>query len=263
MLTTLFYNLNKNETIFKNKNLSDFFQNYDLSLPNEYKVMKILIIEDEDELLVTIKNYLTSEGFLCETASSYFEAEDSLSAYTYDIVVLDLTLPGGNGLDLIRLIKDRNRQAGLLIVSAKNSLDDKIKGLDMGADDYISKPFHLAELNSRIKSLARRRHYNGTNEFLYNEIKINVDSNEVSVNGEIIDLTKKEYDILLYLMVNRNKLITRESIAEHVWGDNISYVDNFDFIYSHIKNLRKKIEQKNGRNYLHNIYGIGYKFSDK
>jgi len=150
-----------------------------------------------------------------------------------------------------------------LIVSAKNSLDDKIKGLDMGADDYISKPFHLAELNSRIKSLARRRHYNGANEFLYNEIKINVDSNEVSVNGEIIDLTKKEYDILLYLMVNRNKLITRESIAEHVWGDNISYVDNFDFIYSHIKNLRKKIEQKNGRNYLHNIYGIGYKFSDK
>jgi len=225
--------------------------------------MKILIIEDENELLVTMKNYLVSEGLLCETASSYFEAEDSLSVFKYDIIVLDLTLPGGNGLDLIKLIKERNAQAGLLIVSAKNSLDDKIKGLDMGADDYISKPFHLAELNSRIKSLARRRHFQGTNELLFNEIKLNVDCNEVSVNGENIDLTKKEFEILLYFMVNRNKLITRESIAEHVWGDNISFVDNFDFIYSHIKNLRKKIEQKNGRNYLHNIYGMGYKFSDR
>lgn len=225
--------------------------------------MKILIIEDEKELLVSMKNYLESEGFLCETASSFFEAEDSLSVYNYDIIVLDLTLPGGNGLDLIKLIKDRNRQAGLLIVSAKNSLDDKIKGLDMGADDYISKPFHLAELNSRIKSLSRRRHFDGTNELIHNEIKINIDSNEVSVNGENIDLTKKEYEILLYFMVNRNKLITRESIAEHVWGDNISYADNFDFIYGQIKNIRKKIRQKNGRNYLHNIYGMGYKFSDK
>lgn len=181
--------------------------------------MKILIIEDEQELLAAMKNYLEPEGFLCETAVSYFEAEDSLSAYNYDIIVLDLTLPGGNGLELIKLIKERNRQAGLLIVSAKNSLDDKIKGLDMGADDYISKPFHLAELNSRIKSLERRRHFNGTNEVSFNEIKINVDSNEVSVNGENIDLTKKEYQILLYFMVNRNKLITRESIAEHVWGN--------------------------------------------
>jgi DNA-binding response OmpR family regulator len=225
--------------------------------------MKILIIEDEKELLATMKNYLESEGFLCETASSYFEAEDSLSVFNYDIIVLDLTLPGGNGFNLIKLIKDRNRQAGLLIVSAKNSLDDKIKGLDMGADDYISKPFHLAELNSRIKSLLRRRHFNGTNELIYNEIKINVDSNEVLVNGENIELTKKEYEILLYFMVNRNKLITHQSIAEHVWGDNIFNDDNFDFIYSHIKNLRKKIEQKKGRNYLHSIYGMGYKFSGK
>jgi len=224
--------------------------------------MKILIIEDEKDLVDTLKNYLGSEGFLCETATSWFEAEDSLSVYNYDIIILDLTLPGGDGLDLIKLIKQRNKEAGLLIVSAKNSLDDKIKGLDMGADDYISKPFHLAELNSRIKSLARRRHYEGSNEIVFNEIRINVESNEVSVNGEKLDLTKKEYDILLYFMVNRNKLITRESIAEHSWGDSISYADNFDFVYSHIKNLRKKIGQKNGKNYLHNFYGIGYKFSD-
>ena len=224
--------------------------------------MKILIIEDEKDLVETMKNYLGSEGFLCETATSWFEAEDSLSVYNYDIIILDLTLPGGDGLDLIKLIKERNKDAGLLIVSAKNSIDDKIKGLDMGADDYISKPFHLAELNSRIKSLARRRHYEGSNEIVFNEIKINVESNEVSVNGEKLDLTKKEYDILLYFMVNRNKLITRESIAEHAWGDSISYADNFDFVYSHIKNLRKKIGLKKGKNYLHNFYGIGYKFSD-
>jgi DNA-binding response OmpR family regulator len=196
-------------------------------------------------------------------AGSYFEAEDSLSTYNYDIIILDLTLPGGDGLDLIKLIKETNKQAGLLIVSARNSLDDKIKGLDMGADDYITKPFHLSELNSRIKSLARRRHFDGGNEIIFNEIKLNVDSGEVFINGKTIDLTRKEYEILLYFIVNRNRVITRESIAEHVWGDEISYVDNFDFIYSHIKNIRKKIELNNGRNYLHNVYGMGYKFSDR
>jgi DNA-binding response OmpR family regulator len=225
--------------------------------------MKILIVEDEIELLATMKNYLATEGFLCETASSFFEAEDSLSVFNYDIIILDLTLPDGDGLNLLKLIKARNKQAGLLIVSAKNSLDDKIKGLDMGADDYITKPFHLAELNSRIKSLARRRHFEGVNELIFNEIYINIDSYEVSVNGENIYMTRKEFDILLYFMVNRDKVITRESIAEHIWGNNISCADNFDFIYSHIKNIRKKIELKNGRNYLHNIYGIGYKFSER
>ncbi|MCX6254095.1 MAG: response regulator [Bacteroidia bacterium] len=196
--------------------------------------MKILIIEDEKELAGTIKKFLEPEGYLCETASSYFEAEDSLSVFNYDIIILDLTLPGGDGLDLIKLIKNRNRQAGLLIVSAKNSLDDKIRGLDMGADDYITKPFHLAELNSRIKSLARRRHFDGANELIFNEIRINIDSNEVFINGTIIDLTKKEYEILVYFIVNRNRVITRESIAEHVWGDNISFADNYNFILSFI-----------------------------
>jgi DNA-binding response OmpR family regulator len=225
--------------------------------------MKILIIEDEKELLATMKSFLESENFICETANSFFAAEDCLSAFNYDIIILDLTLPGGEGLDLIKLIKERNKQAGLLIVSARNSLDDKIKGLDLGADDYITKPFHLAELNSRIRSLLRRRQFDGDNELIFNDIRINVDSGEVYVNKSLIDLTRKEYEILVYLIVNRNKVITRESLAEHIWGDNISYADNFDFIYSHIKNIRKKIERKNGRNYIQNIYGIGYKFSER
>ena len=225
--------------------------------------MKILIIEDEKELVTAIKKFLETEGFLVETAYTFYEAEDSLSTYIYDIIILDLTLPGGSGLDLIKLIKDMNRKAGLLIVSAKNSLDDKIMGLDMGADDYITKPFHLAELNSRIKSLARRRHFDGSSELIFNEIRIDTESNEVFVNGIRLELTKTEYEILLYFIVNRNKVITRESIAEHVWGNSISYSDNFDFIYSHIKNIRKKVEQNNGINYLHNIYGIGYKFSER
>ena len=225
--------------------------------------MKILIIEDEKELVAAIKNFLETEGFLVETAYTFYEAEDSLSVYIYDIIILDLTLPGGSGLDLIKIIKDMNRKAGLLIVSAKNSLDDKITGLDMGADDYITKPFHLAELNSRIKSLARRRHFDGSSELIFNEIRIDTESNEVFVNGALLDLTKTEYEIFLYFIVNKNKVITRESIAEHVWGNSISYSDNFDFIYSHIKNIRKKIEQNNGRNYLQNIYGIGYKFSER
>jgi DNA-binding response OmpR family regulator len=225
--------------------------------------MKILIVEDEKELVGTIKGFLSSEGFLCETAFSYFEAENSLASYNYDMIILDLTLPGGNGLDLIRLIKERNRQAGLLIVSAKNSLDDKVKGLDMGADDYITKPFHLAELNSRIKSLARRRHFDGSSDLIFNEIRINTVSLEVFVNEKIIELTRKEYEILLYLIVNKNKVITKEALAEHAWGDNISYADNYDFIYSHIKNIRKKIEINNGLNYIQNIYGIGYKFSEQ
>jgi DNA-binding response OmpR family regulator len=224
--------------------------------------MKILIIEDEKDLLEAMSGYLTLEGLLCETASTFFKAEDSLSAYNYDIIILDLTLPDGNGLDLISLIKERNSKAGLLIVSARSSLDDKVKGLDLGADDYITKPFHLAELNSRIRSLARRRFFEGKNELTFNEITINTDSLEVAINRELIDLTRKEYDILLYFMVNRNRVITRESIAEHIWGDNSTFADNFDFIYSHIKNIRKKIELKKGRNYLHNIYGIGYKFSE-
>lgn len=225
--------------------------------------MKILIIEDEKELLEAMKRFLGSEGFLCESVSDFFAAQNTLADFEYDIIILDLTLPGGDGLGLIDLIKSRNSKAGLLIVSAKNSLEDKIKGLDLGADDYISKPFHLAELNSRVKSLIRRRHFSGDNILIFNEIKINTISGEVFICEKKADLTRKEYEILLYFMTNRNRLITREAIAEHVWGDNFSFADSFDFIYSHIKNLRKKISNNNGKDYFHSIYGMGYKFSEQ
>jgi DNA-binding response OmpR family regulator len=225
--------------------------------------MKILIIEDEKGLLETISEYLTGEGFKCETAPTYYKAEDKISLFNYDIIILDITLPDGNGMDLIPLIKKMNPKSGLLILSARNSISDKVKGLDYGADDYLTKPFHLAELNSRIKSFARRRFFDGKSELKYNEIKIDLDSSEVFINEDKVELTRKEYEILLFFMTNRNKVITKESIAEHIWGDYIFESDNFDFIYSHIKNLRKKIEMKNGSNYLHNIYGIGYKFSEK
>ena len=225
--------------------------------------MKILIIEDEKELLETVRSYLASEGYLCETASTYFKAEDSVSTFTYDIIILDITLPDGNGLDLMKIIKGHNPLAGLLIVSARDSLNDKLLGLDKGADDYITKPFHLSELNSRIRAITRRRLFNGVNEISLNEILIKIDFSEVYINGEIIELTKKEYNLLLYFLTNKDKVLTHEAIAEHIWGDNTFYADNFDFIYSHIKNLRKKIEQKSGNNYVRNIYGLGYKFTDK
>jgi DNA-binding response OmpR family regulator len=225
--------------------------------------VKILIIEDENALLESISSYLLNDSNICEKASTYNEAEDKLSVFNYDVIILDLTLPGGNGLDLIPLVKKLNPRAGLLILSAKNSLDDKITGLDSGADDYLTKPFHLAELNSRIKSLARRRIFEGTNTITFNEIIADIDSGEVYINGKAIELTRREYEILLYFLSNRNKVISMESLAEHVLGDYSIHADNFDFLYGHIKNLRRKIQNNNGNNYLHNIYGLGYKFSEK
>jgi len=224
--------------------------------------MKILIIEDERELLHEIKSYLKKEDFICETADTYTAASEKLSVYHYDIVLADITIPGGSGLDLIKIIKDMHPDTGILIVSAKNSLDDKLCGLDLGADDYITKPFHLAELNSRIKSVLRRRRFNGAVEIVHNEIKINPDNKTVYIKDKKITLTKKEYELLNFFIANKNRLLTKESIAEHLWGDNIDLADNFDFIYTHINNLRKKITSAGGSDYLLTIYGMGYKYID-
>lgn len=222
--------------------------------------MKILIIEDEPELQKEMQEYLLKENFICETASDFIDATQKLGVYHYDIAIVDITLPGGSGLSLIEELKKQKSDTGILIVSAKNSLDDKLNGLDLGADDYITKPFHLAELNSRVKALLRRKKFNGSTKIVHNEITIDPADKLVFVNGVQLSLTKKEYELLTFFIANKKRLLTKESIAEHLWGDNIDLADNFDFIYTHINNMRKKIATAGGNDYLHTVYGMGYKF---
>jgi len=225
--------------------------------------MKILIVEDEVELLIGISNYLTKENYICELAENFRKADEKLSIYEYDIILLDITLPDGNGLKLLETIKKRQVKSGVIILSAKNSLDDKIKGLDLGADDYIPKPFQLSELNSRIRAVLRRRQFDGSSSLYFKEISIDTDSKSVTVKGEEIKTTKKEYDLLLFFLVNKNRVLTKEVIAEHLWEDNIDLADSYDFIYTHLNNIRKKIKSAGGNDYIKTIYGMGYKFSEQ
>ncbi|HEY8400073.1 MAG TPA: response regulator transcription factor [Cytophagaceae bacterium] len=222
--------------------------------------MKILVIEDEKELRKSIVSYLAHEGYLCESASTFDEAKEKLAAYKYDCLVIDINLPGGTGLDLIREFKKTSSEAGIIIISARNALEDKLTGLEIGADDYLTKPFHLPELNARIKSIIRRRHFKGNNEIIFNEIKVLPDSREVYIFDTPVVLTAKEYDLLLFFLSNKGRVVSKDSIAEHLWGDYIDQADSFDFIYTHIKNLRKKMMQYGSKDYISSVYGIGYKF---
>lgn len=225
--------------------------------------MKILIIEDEIELLVAISNFLIKEDFICELAENFRKADEKLSIYEYDLILLDITLPDGNGLELLKTVKKHQIKSGIIIISAKNSTDDKITGLDLGADDYLTKPFQLSELNSRIKAVLRRRQFNGSNIIKFNEISFNTESKSVTIRDKEITLTKKEYDLLLFFIVNKNRVLTKEAIAEHLWADNIDLSDSFDFIYTHLNNIRKKIKMAGGTDYIKTIYGMGYKLTDK
>lgn len=222
--------------------------------------MKILIIEDEKDLRRSMVSYLSQEGYLCESAGDYNEAMEKIGVYEYDIFVVDIMLPGGTGLDLVAEIKNLGSQAGIIIVSAKDSIEDKIKGLEIGSDDYLTKPFHLSELNARVKSILRRRNFQGRNEIQFNEIRVNTDSRQVFIKEHEVVLTAKEYDLLLYFLANKGRVITKDSIVEHLWGDYMDQADSFDFIYTHIKNLRKKLVQSGARDYVSTVYGIGYKF---
>jgi DNA-binding response OmpR family regulator len=222
--------------------------------------MKILLIEDEPELRKSIKQFLYEEGYLVESASDFAKASEKSGDYDYDCVLVDITLPGGNGLDIIRQLKEKQSKAGIIIISAKNSLDDKIIGLDLGADDYLSKPFHLSELNARIKALIRRRNFGGDQSIKINEITIVPDNRQVSVNGKSVALTGKEYDLLMYFVSNKNRVLSKNSIAEHLWGDDTDQADSHDFIYTHLKNLRKKLTENGCADYIQTVYGIGYSF---
>lgn len=226
-------------------------------------MMKVLIIEDEKDLMDNITSYLSAGEYICETAYNYHEAQDKLLSFAYDVVVLDIMLPDGNGMNALHLIKDDHPETGVLIISAKNSLDDRIYGLDMGADDYLTKPFHLSELNARLKAIYRRRKLKGETVLNFEEISLHTENHEVLVNEESLILTGKEYDLLLFFITNKNRLLTKQVIAEHLWGDSVDMLDSFDFVYQHIKNLRKKIVSAGGGNYIHTIYGLGYKFLKK
>ncbi|MBK6834143.1 MAG: response regulator transcription factor [Bacteroidetes bacterium] len=225
--------------------------------------MKILLIEDEKELADPISTFLKQEGYICEIAFDFNAAQEKIDLYKYDCVLVDINLPGGNGLEIVKSLKKNKDQTGIIIISARNSVDDKIEGLDLGADDYLSKPFNLSELNSRIKSILRRRKFEGNNDIVFNEISIKTEESNAYVSNSPVTLTKKEYDLLLFFISNKNRVLTKESIAEHLWGDNMDMADSYDFIYTHIKNLRKKLVEKGCKDYMKTVYGMGYKFTDQ
>lgn len=220
--------------------------------------MKILIVEDEKLLASAIQAYLKSEGYICEIVKELFIARQKVDIYLYDCILIDIGLPDGNGLELIKEIKKIQPTTGIIIISAKNAIDDKVLGLELGADDYLSKPFHLAEMNARIKSLIRRRQFDSLNEIVFNEIKIFPEQYAVKVNNNDLVLTKKEYALLIFFIANKNRVLKKTIIAEHLWGDNIDMADNFDFIYTHLSNLRKKIVDAGGLDYITSVYGVGY-----
>lgn len=222
--------------------------------------MKILLVEDNPELTQNVVNYLSAEGIICETAQNLFDAQDKILSFDYDCILLDLMLPDGNGLELLEVIKTQKIGTNVLIISAKDSLDDKLKGLDQGADDYLPKPFHLSELLARLRAIFRRSKLGGFDEVAFNEITIDIQQLLAKVNDQILDLTKKEFDLLLFFITNKNRVLGKQAIAQHLWGDYTDDMSNFDFVYQHVKNLRKKITAAGGKDYISTVYGIGYKF---
>ena len=224
--------------------------------------MRLLIVEDEPEMLKSIADYMSEEGYLIDAASNIETAKEFIVTNDYVCIVLDITLKNQNGLELINKIKTKDMQSGIIIVSAKNSLDDRIAGLDLGADDYLTKPFYLSELNSRVKSIIRRRQFNGKNSFTFNEIEINFDSKTVKVHDTKVVLTKKEYMLLVYLTANPNKVVSKNAINSHISGNSTDSYAGFDHIYSHMKNLKRKLSEIGCKDYIQTIYGIGYKFTD-
>lgn len=225
--------------------------------------MKILVIEDEKDLQQNIVQSLEKEQYIVETADHFWAAYDKIENYKYDCILLDIMLPQGNGLDLLKMLRKTGNTDNVIIISAKNALEDKLKGLDLGADDYLTKPFHLAELNARIKAVLRRKNADGLNTISSGNLALHISERKLLIDSQEIPLNRKEFDILNYFLFNKNRLITKTALAEHVWGDNIDQADNFDFIYSQIKNLRKKLQNADADVEIEAIYGVGYRLIEK
>ncbi len=222
--------------------------------------MKILIIEDERELAKSMMIYLRQESYVCEMAYTAHEALEKILLHDYDCILLDITLPDGNGLEILDRLKKEDKSEGVIIISAKNSLDDRIQGLNLGADDYLAKPFHLSEMGARISSVIRRKRFEGNNTLSFDELTIDLVGKVTTVNNKLVDLTRKEYDLLLFLISNKNRVVSKNAIAEHLSGDAADVFDNFDFIYAHMKNLKKKLSEAGSQDSIKTIYGLGYKF---
>jgi DNA-binding response OmpR family regulator len=223
--------------------------------------MKILLVEDEKGLSGAIIKYLKMNDYICELAESYREADEKTGLYSYDCILLDINLPDGSGLNLIKKIKCSIHPTGIIIISARDTIDDRINGLELGADDYLIKPFDLAELNARIKSLIRRISYRGSNIIQAGELSVYPDEYKVSHKGEFLDFTRKEFNLLIFLISNANRVLAKETIAQHIWGDDFDMAESFDFVYTHVKNLRKKLNDRGLGDYIQTVYGIGYKFN--
>lgn len=225
--------------------------------------MKILIVEDESEIALSIKNYFKPNGVHCETAANYKDAISKIGMYDYDCILLDLMLPDGDGFNILRELKAKNKTEGVIIISAKETLDTRIEGFNLGADDYLTKPFHLSELLVRMQALIRRKNFKGNNNVVFNEITIDILSKTVIVNDIKLDITKKEIDLLLFLIGNENKVLSKGAIAEHLSGDMADMLDNHDFVYAHIKNLKKKLGMAGSEDYIKTVYGLGYKWQNE
>ena len=221
--------------------------------------MKILIIEDEPSLREVMQRALEQERYIVETAATYAEADARIAAYSYDCILLDIMLPDGSGLRLLEHIKHLRRRDNVIIISARDSLDDKVEGLELGADDYLPKPFHTAELLARIRSVLRRGRSGGELTFEAGNVTLDVDKARVTVDGREVQLLKKEFDILLYLMQRPNHLVDKAVLAEAVWGDHADDADNFQFVYAQMKNLRRKMAEAGATAEIKSVYGFGYK----
>ena len=224
--------------------------------------MKILIVEDELDLRSSLTAFAEKEKYAFDVAKTLSEAEERIALYQYDCILLDINLPDGSGLQLLEQLKVVQKPDGVIIISARNSVDDRISGLNLGADDYLTKPFHLAELNARIQAIIRRKKFDAQDVLVFGNLTLNLQQHAVSVNNEPVVLTKKEFDILQHFMANKNRVISKTSLAEYIWGDHIDNVDTYDFLFVHIKNLKKKLRQAEADVEITNIYGVGYQIKE-